>query len=97
MVRGNPKKSSSRANETRDGGSGVDDATSRRRRQSAPTRRLRIARAFTPRTFLCALRYCVVHASFAGLRRRLNSRLHFALRNRYVCESIFVRRIPCPG
>ena len=56
------------------------DATSTSRERAHRTRQSLIVRRV--RTFLWALRYCVVHASFAGRRRRLNRRLHLALRNR---------------
>ena len=36
-------------------------------------------------TFLCALRYCAVHASFAGRLRWWNMDFAFRLRKRYVC------------
>ena len=56
------------------------DATSTSRERAHRTRQSLVVRRV--RTFLWALRYCVVHASFAGRRRRLNRRLHLALRNR---------------
>lgn len=50
------------------------------------------ARVF--RTFLCALRYVVVHASFAGFFFCAASFLHLPFKYKNVEESCLVRRMP---
>ena len=56
-----------------------------------------IARRVAPLTFLCALRYVVVHANLAGFFFCACIFFDLPFRNRNVVESIFVRRVPWPG
>lgn len=51
-----------------------------------------IARPIQKRTFLCALRYVVVHANFAGFFFWLNNFLHLPFKNKKVLCVIDIRR-----